>query len=164
MALAPSWFTLEDLKAVDLTYEFVDLILWASADDIASGTAPVKTVLGPVAAALDRYIEECGNKFSKQAFDNSSGRIPKALRPTIRSEHVSRHELDPSYTFRRVCIGQQRGWTYDSVASDALIYQPTGTPEGVRRVGAIERSIISWMVLPETSTAQWMQVSRDLIA
>ncbi|KAK5119636.1 hypothetical protein LTR85_007465 [Meristemomyces frigidus] len=62
-------------------YEVVDRLLWEAAEAVTSGQPLGPTRFGRAAAFLQIFIEEDGKRFSKAAYDQSSGRIPKHKRP-----------------------------------------------------------------------------------
>lgn len=120
----PSSIDASDLKGIKYLCELADLLLWKSADAIASGTLPAQTLLGCVAAIFQKHIAEHGNELCKRAYSKSSGRIPKELRPNA----VSRDGCwqNPYDIFQGECIGRIKGWSYEYWMPDGPIYQPHG--------------------------------------
>lgn len=65
---------------IEVGYELVDYLLWDAAEALTSGHPSQTTAIKHAAATIQGFIQTDGKRFSKEAFDQSSGRIPEHKR------------------------------------------------------------------------------------
>ncbi|KAF7198658.1 hypothetical protein HII31_00397 [Pseudocercospora fuligena] len=110
-------------------YQLVHFVLQESA---ASSQPLSKTPLATAAEFLALTIELRGNKFSKQAFDQSSGRIPKHLRPHLRQYTSSLPDgSSPDQRCKAIAAHYKASEGFSTIvnASSINFYDANGTDE-----------------------------------
>ncbi|KAF2774350.1 hypothetical protein EJ03DRAFT_5303 [Teratosphaeria nubilosa] len=100
-----------DHKPIRGHTDLIQRLLYCPASDTALITA---------AKAIDAHITTTGRTFSKQAFDQSSGRIPKALRPKV-EKHMAVY--DPGREMTGLVLASA-GTKYSFSGSSLCAYHP----------------------------------------
>lgn len=104
-------------------YDLIHFLLLDDAAETSARSEPIVTsLLGPAAAAMQTVIEKEGKKFTQDAYDQSSGRILKHLRPQFTPRETGPMHVQGRATF------EARGMKLGT-RINAPIYDPTSTME-----------------------------------
>ena len=106
-------------------FEVIDAILCQAADLTRASKSLSNTWIADAAETLRSIISEDGKKFTQPAFDQSSGRIPKHLRPTYQKRTgccEKSHELLSAFM-------PNGGYQVGTAKRNAATYDPSGSIE-----------------------------------
>ncbi|KAK3637581.1 hypothetical protein LTR56_013584 [Elasticomyces elasticus] len=133
-------------------YELVHFLLLDAAETVTRGHAIDSSLIAPAAIAMQAIIRAEGKKFTREAYNKSSGRIPKHLRP-----HFAQREQGFMHAQQRA-IFEARGMKLGTRVN-APLYDPLATMDDLPKLLAGNARYDAW----EETGYDAKQAPRDVV-
>lgn len=134
----------QDLSSDAAPHDLTCTILGNAAQLLDEGWPASSTLLSVVAPILEKTIADCGDKFSKDTYERSSGHLLPSQKPQLRPKRKTCTFDITINQLMRESLRKARSWVFEDSEGENTFYQADGTMESSQQVAKMYTILQDW--------------------